>query len=215
MATILLVANDGPVAGHMVRTLRQAGHTPIFASDARSALQEALGCPDIVLFDLGLPDLPMEKLLRHLTSQPETADIPVLVITESTEAAARLRGSQKGSLADILLTPVSGAQLREAVGNALAGQGELDTDALRLARQRQRELIRRLILEGPDPLVFHVYRRLCADRTRPKSPTSEDVLSWAEIAEWAKREGVLDAEQARLLRRVPLAAPQTGGEDSV
>src|SRR3990172_2193614 len=115
MAAILIVEDDGLVAGHVARTLRQAGHTPILASDARSALQEAADRPDIILLDLGLPDLPGEELLRRLKSRPETAKIPVLVITGRKEAAAQLRKTEKGNVADILLKPVSSAQLREAV----------------------------------------------------------------------------------------------------
>lgn len=208
MAAILIVEDDGLVAGHVARTLRQAGHTPILASDARSALQEAADRPDIILLDLGLPDLPGEELLRRLKSRPETAKIPVLVITGRKEAAAQLRKTEKGNVADILLKPVSGAQLREAVDIALASQGELDADTVQLARQRQRELILRLIVEGPDPLAFHVSRRLCADRTKTRGSMSADALTWADIAEWGMREGLLDAEQAHLLRRVPLTAPQ-------
>lgn len=213
-AMILIVANDGPAAGHLVRTLRQAGHTPILASDARTALEEAADAPDLILLDLvGVPHLPGEELLRRLDCHPETAQIPVLVLTEQPEAAAPLRGPENGSAVATLCKPVSGAQLRQVVDTALASHGEQDPDALRLARERQGELIRRLILEGPDPLVFHVYRRLCADRTRPRGLLPPEALSWTEISVWAKREGLLDAEQARLLRRVPLAEPQKAGDD--
>ncbi|MBI1999956.1 MAG: response regulator transcription factor [candidate division NC10 bacterium] len=208
MAAILIVADDGLAAGHMARTLRQAGHTAILASDARSVLQEARDCSDLVLLELGSPDLPGEELLGYLKSQPETAHIPVLVITGRREAVAPLEGSAKGCITDILLKPVSGAQLREAVDRALAAQLELDADALRRARSFRQQLILRLIAEGPDLLVYHIYRRICADRTRMKSPRSADALTWTEIAEWGMREGLLDGEQARLLRRVPLVGPE-------
>jgi DNA-binding response OmpR family regulator len=207
MAAILIVEDDGLVARHMARTLRQSGHTPILAPDGRSALQEATDCPDIVLLDLGLPDMQGEEVLRRLRSQPETAHIPVLVVTGRTEAAARLGTEGKGSVAEILLKPVSGAQLRQAVDAALATQQQEGTEYGSLSRQRQRELIQRLLLEGPDALVFHVYRRIRADRTRFRSAMSEDVLTWTEIAEWARQEKLIDAEQARLLRRLPLTAP--------
>lgn len=215
MAAILIVEDDGLVAGHFARTLRQAGHTPILAHDARSALQEALSRPDAILLDLGLPDLPGEELLRRLKSQPETAQIPVLVITGKKEAASHLRGSAKGSVADILLKPVSSAQLREVVDATLAGRREKsDEDSLRLARERQRDLILHLIIEGPDSLAFHVSRRLCADRTRTRSSWSADAMTWEEIAEWGMREGLLDAEQAGLLRRISPAAPPRAREGS-
>ncbi len=88
----------------------------------------------------------LEELLRRLDCHPETAQIPVLVMTEGTEAAAHRQGWAQGRVVEILLKPVSGAELRQAVDTALAGHGEQDPDALRLARERQGELIRRLIL---------------------------------------------------------------------
>jgi DNA-binding response OmpR family regulator len=207
MATILIVEDDGLVAGQMARTLRSVGHTTILASNARNALEEALGRPDAILLDLGLPDLPGEELLRLLKSQPETAQIPVLVITGRKEAVAHLRGLPKDSVDDILLKPVFGAQLCEVVEAALAHQRDQTGDPLRQTRERQREAILRLVVEGSDSLAFHVSRRLSADRMKTKGSTP-DALTWEEIAEWGRREGLLDAEQATLLRRVPLTEPR-------
>jgi len=214
MAAILIVEDDGLVAGQMARTLRQAGHTPILAHDAHSALKEARDRPDAILLDLGLPDLPGEELLRRLKSQPETAQIPVLVITGKKEAAAHLRKTGKASVDDILLKPVSGAQLREVLEATLAGRQEKDEDALRLARECQRDLIMHLIVEGPDSLAFHVSRRVCADRTKTRRSWSADALTWDEIADWGIREGLLNAEQASLPRRVPLTTPSKAREDT-
>jgi hypothetical protein len=74
---------------------------------------------------------------------------------------------------------------------------------------RAHELIRRLIAEGSDRIAFHVYRRVAADRVYAGNSLSTDTPSWPEIAEWARREGLLDLEQARLLRN---ASPLTPGE---
>ena len=81
---------------------------------------------------------------------------------------------------------------------------------------RARELIRRLIAEGPDRIAFHVYRRVVADRVCTGTSLSTDALSWPEIAEWAQLEGLLDQEQARRLRHEPrltsAGGDETGGE---
>jgi CheY-like chemotaxis protein len=120
MAAILIVEDDGLVARSMARTLRQAGHNPALASDARSGLREALGHPRVILLDLGLPDLSGEEVLRELRSRPETAGIPVLVITGKEEAAAPGWRAGQSNVAEVLLKPVSDAQLRRAVDSALA-----------------------------------------------------------------------------------------------
>jgi CheY-like chemotaxis protein len=200
MATVLIVEDDGLVAGRMVQMLRKADHTPVRAPDARSALREALDRPDVILLDLRLPDLPGQEILRQLGSQPETADIPVVVITGCQEAARALEGSGSGQVADVLLKPVSEPQLCQAVDNVLSGRQAAPIAAFRLVRHRQRELVRRLIVDGPDRLAFHVYRRLCADRSRVGAAAGgADVLSWGQIAEWARLEGLLDLEQANLV----------------
>ncbi len=207
MAEILIVEDDGLMAGLTARTLREAGHTPILAHDARSALHEAERGPDIVLLDLGLPDLPGEEVLQRLKSGSGTAHIPVLVITGRTQAANQMKASGKNRVADVLLKPVSGTDLLQAVDTALASQQRLDEDALRGVQERQGQLIQHLIVEGSDPLVFHTCRRLSLDRTNGKGSLAVEALTWGEIAEWATREGLVDAEQASLLRRIPKTRP--------
>lgn len=208
LATILIVDDDGLIARQMARTLRDAGHTLTLASDGRSALQEAGGRPDVVLLDLGLPDLPGETVVKQLKTREDTAQIPIVIVTGRREAAAQLRESAKGWVVDILLKPVSSTQLRQAVDAALARRQELEADTLGLIRERQRHLVRRLIVEGSDSLVFHTCRRLSSDRTKGRASMSGDALTWSEISEWAKSEGLVDAEQASLLRRIPGTSPQ-------
>jgi len=204
MAAILIVEEDGVLARQMARTLRATGHFPIHASDAHSALREANDRPDVILLDLELSDLPGEELLTRLQSQSDMVSTPVLAITWNKEAGARLR--EKGGVANVLSKPVSGVHLRQAVHDILATQEQSSADALHLDRERQRNLVRRLVVEGSDPLVLHIARRVCADRTGARSSNHAETLTWAEIADWGRREGLLDAEQARLARRVPLSA---------
>ena len=121
MASVLIVEDDGLVARHIAHVLRQVGHTPIMAYDAQSALRKAATHPDIVLLDLGLPDLTGKEVLQRLRSRSETADIPVLVITGRREAAARLRARMQSSISDILLKPFSAAELCLAINGVLKG----------------------------------------------------------------------------------------------
>src|SRR5574341_751489 len=156
MAAILIVEDDQSLAWAEARVLRQAGHTPIHAPDAHTALQEAADRPDLILLDLRLPDLPGEEVLRRLKSRPETAQIPVLVITGYPEAAAQLRAAAEASVVDILLKPFASARLSQMVESVLSESPAQDSEEGLLLSHRQQGLIRRLIEEGPDSLVFHV-----------------------------------------------------------
>jgi DNA-binding response OmpR family regulator len=214
MARILIVENDRLVAMGMARNLRQIGHIPILARDALAAFQELEDRPNLVLLDLDLPDLPGEEFLGRLKSRQETAQIPVVVIAGRRQGATRLRDSEIGGVAAILVKSASGFQLRQVVARALAGPYQaLDPDALRRVLERQRALILRLIVEGSDALAFHISRRLVADRIGPKGAGTVRTLTWAEIATWGTRDGLLDADETRLLRYVPLAEPQNERAD--
>jgi hypothetical protein len=111
---------------------------------------------------------------------------------------------------EILLKPVANARLCQAVRTALpAPQSDRPPQPAQTPEEfRRRELIRRLIVDGPDRLAFHVYRRVCADRTGAPPPEPAEVLTWPEIAHWARLEGLLDEAQAHLLRGE--AAPPAG-----
>jgi hypothetical protein len=79
-------------------------------------------------------------------------------------------------------------------------QCEREPESVSVVRPRQYQLLERLIVEGSDALALHVCRRLQADRTSRIGPTTADTLTWVEIAEWAKRERLLNGEEVPLLQ---------------
>jgi len=81
MATVLVVDDEESMAWAVTYWLRTAGHTPIVAATGAAALQAAGAHPDLILLDLGLPDLPGAEVLRRLKAQPETARIPVVIVS--------------------------------------------------------------------------------------------------------------------------------------
>jgi len=200
MRTVLIVEDDGLVARDMARTVRRAGHLPLLAVDGCSAIREAAAEPDLVLLDLGLPDVHGEEVLDLLQHIPSTAHVPVLVVTGRTDDAVRLQERNPAGLAGVLLKPVSPAKLTEAMGTILNVPRQRPQRAYRETKEaRRREVMRRLIVDGPDRLARHVYRRMCADRPHASAADTSDVLGWAEIAEWAKLEGLVSAEEVQLL----------------
>jgi len=209
MAVVLIVAEDEQMRRGIGRTLRKAGHSPIFAHDAHSAFQELANRPDLVLLDLDSPDLEGEEVLRDFESRLEMVQIPALVLVGQRQAATRRPTSGIGGVIDTLVKPVSTAQLRQAAARVLATIHQpLDPEALQELRERQRALTFRLINDGSDALAFHVARRISADRTSPKRRSGKEALTWADIATWGVQEGLLDPEEARVLRFNPPEDPQ-------
>jgi DNA-binding response OmpR family regulator len=188
MAAILMVTEEGLMAQKTAHALRQLGHRPILATDPRAARRELTPPPDLILLDMGLPDLPGEDFLHWLGTRRDLAQIPLLVLARSVDLATR-RAQVSRRPPIILKNPAVTHELDRAVTAALAP----------LAEERRRALIRHLLTNGPHPLAAHVYLRLGADRRAVAADTDSEVLAWPEIGRWALLAGVLDREQAALL----------------
>ena len=203
MATILIVDDEESIAWVLAHLLRTDGHTPIIASNGETAVREARAHPDLILLDLGLPDIPGEEVLTRLKRQPETARIPVVVVSGQPDAAAIVAESGAHAVAAILRKPVSFPELRavvDAVLDAPAGWKEGVGPAIQDQRVR---LIYRLVTEGSNALVRKVCLRLDADRTQSRGSTAPEIPSWTDLARLARREGLLSDAEATVLAPEP------------
>jgi two-component system cell cycle response regulator len=78
--------------------LGAACYTPVLAVDGASCLAMARqDKPDLILLDLVLPDMSGVEVLRRLRADPETATIPVVVISAAESAGARLAALTAGA----------------------------------------------------------------------------------------------------------------------
>jgi len=79
----ILVADDDAAIRKMVGgALHKAGYQVMFAEDAQSALGTFLmEGPDLLLLDIGLPDVDGRAVCTIIKSNDSTATIPVVAIT--------------------------------------------------------------------------------------------------------------------------------------
>lgn len=204
MATILVVDDEEALAWVVAHVLRKAGHTPLVAATGAAALRDAVTHPDLILLDLGLPDLPGAEVLRRLQADPATARIPVVIVSGEPDAAALVAGSGPRAVAAILRKPLQLAELCAVVAAVLAAPGAWTAPtgpppALRVP------LIYRLVTEGSNALVRQVCHRLEADRAQQWGSVTPDLPSWADLARLATREGLLSAAEGTLLAAEPAA----------
>ena len=83
---ILLVEDSLPIRRENESALHRAGYEVICAEDGESALQMAQECkPDLILLDMILPKMSGPDVLKHLKSEPATAEIPVVVVSSLSE----------------------------------------------------------------------------------------------------------------------------------
>ncbi|MEH1013508.1 response regulator transcription factor [Micromonospora sp. CPCC 206060] len=108
MARLLLIEDDPTIRIPLLRALRDRGHAVAAATGAMDGLRDALDDrPDLVVLDLGLPDLDGRELLRMLRA---VSRVPVIVATARDDETEIVRVLDAGA-DDYLVKPFTAAQL--------------------------------------------------------------------------------------------------------
>ena len=103
---LLIVEDDDRVAGALAGVMTRHGFTVYRAATGAEALA-LLGEADVVLLDLGLPDMDGFDVCRRIRAG---SDIPVIVVSARAEMSARIHGLNLGA-DDYMVKPVNGAEL--------------------------------------------------------------------------------------------------------
>jgi EAL domain-containing protein (putative c-di-GMP-specific phosphodiesterase class I)/DNA-binding response OmpR family regulator len=105
-ARVLVVDDDDSVRTLVVRALRRADFVVDEATDGRMALERIeAGNIGLVVLDIGLPELSGLEVLLALRSQPDTATLPVILMTGSGDDQSVIEGLGSGA-DDFLQKPV-------------------------------------------------------------------------------------------------------------
>ena len=143
-ASRVLVVDDEPdIAALVVYHLAKAGYRVATAATGGDAVSAARAeQPAIILLDLMLPGMSGYEVLETLRADPETANIPVLMLTARREEQDRVRGLSLGA-DDYVTKPFSPQELVLRVGAILrrAQQGSTSINVmtigpLRIDRER-------------------------------------------------------------------------------
>jgi DNA-binding response OmpR family regulator len=93
--TILLIEDDGSIRSAITRALSDLGHVVTSASTGMSGLEAAVdSAPDVVLLDLGLPDIDGLQVLAMLRA---VSEVPVIIITARDDDADMVRALDGGA----------------------------------------------------------------------------------------------------------------------
>jgi CheY-like chemotaxis protein len=93
MAKVLIVDDEAGLRFVLRVTFELAGHSVTEAADGRSALEQVRSSrPDLVTTDFMMPVMDGGELIEQLRADPQTAAIPVLLIS-SSPVAARVPGA--------------------------------------------------------------------------------------------------------------------------
>lgn len=110
----VLVVDDNTDAARMsAMLLRTWGHEVRTADDGPAALDRAAGFrPDVILLDIGLPDMDGYEVARHVRQNPLHSDVRLVAVTGYGQDSDRRRSEEAGF--DVhLVKPVEATDLKE------------------------------------------------------------------------------------------------------
>jgi CheY-like chemotaxis protein len=111
--TVLVVEDDRAVSSLLVDLLQDRGYNAVPAYDGRSALAMARKLkPHLITLDLALPHLDGHAVLERLKLDPDTREIPIVVISAFTQI---LPAGDRKKLAYLLGKPFDVTEVLEIV----------------------------------------------------------------------------------------------------
>jgi two-component system KDP operon response regulator KdpE len=122
---VLVVDDEPPIRKLLRMGLGTQGYQTLDAPNAKAALDLLGETPDLVILDLGLPDMQGLELLRQIRKQRE--DLPIVVLSSRGDEAAKVEALDLG--ADDYVTKPFGmdellARMRAALRHQLQVHGE-------------------------------------------------------------------------------------------
>lgn len=122
---MLVVEDDPAIRSALIRSLTERGHAVTSAIDAISGLREAVDSrPDLVLLDLGLPDLDGTEMLRMLRA---VSHVPVIVATARDDDPSMVHALDSGA-DDYIVKPFSADALDARIRAVLRRTVTTDLD---------------------------------------------------------------------------------------
>jgi CheY-like chemotaxis protein len=101
--TVLLVEDSDAIRDAFTILLEDAGYTVLGAGTGEDALRLAAEhLPDLVLLDMGLPDMTGLDVVRQVKADPRMAGIAVVAVTGRDEASDRRACLEAGCTAYIV-----------------------------------------------------------------------------------------------------------------
>lgn len=104
---VLIVEDDDRLAGALDAFLRKAGYATVRAADGATALAALGADTEVVLLDLGLPDVDGLELCRRIRAQ---TGVPIIIATARTEVHERIKGLRAGA-DDFIVKPYDAREL--------------------------------------------------------------------------------------------------------
>lgn len=98
--TTVLIVDDSPTDQHALsQALQKHGFDTLIASEGREAIAIAeREHPDVILMDIVMPGMNGFQATRHLSRNPATASIPIVIVTSKEQESDRIWAMRQGAV---------------------------------------------------------------------------------------------------------------------
>ena len=126
--SLIMIVDDEPIMMELVQAfLQEKGYRNFHAIDQSAKALEAVKrkSPDVLLLDLMMPEISGFDILKAIRADKETAHMPVVVFTSSSDAETKLRALELGAT-DFLAKPVDPSEMALRIRNILTAKAYHD-----------------------------------------------------------------------------------------
>jgi two-component system KDP operon response regulator KdpE len=210
VAQLLVIEDDERIRTALIRALRDRGHAVTSAGTALAGLRQAVeDRPDLVVLDLGLPDLDGRELLRMLRA---VSSVPVVVATARDDDDSVVRALDAGA-DDYVVKPFRADQLEARIRAVLRrAAGPADAAPITVGRLTVDPRSRRVTLgERPVDLSPKEFDLLAYLAARPGAVVSKrELLTEVWRLPYGGADKTVDVHLSWLRRKLgeSAAAPQ-------
>ncbi|MBT4839028.1 MAG: response regulator [Methylococcales bacterium] len=115
MKQVLIVDDSPEDCKHLTKIMEKNDFSVITADDGEKGVEKAKQeKPDLILMDVVMPNLNGFQATRKIKKNPDTADIPVIMITTKSNETDKIWAKRQG--VDIFITkPVKANELNKAI----------------------------------------------------------------------------------------------------
>lgn len=119
MAQVLIV-DDSPTEMYVLKNiLEKNGHHVTSATNGEEGFSVAKkNKPDLILMDVVMPGQNGFQVTRQLSKDPETAGIPIIIVSTKNQETDQIWGKRQGAVAYVT-KPVNEADLVSKINKAL------------------------------------------------------------------------------------------------
>jgi len=120
----VLIIDDSPTEVHVFKTILQKHQMQVsVAENGEDGIAKARSLkPDCILMDVVMPGKNGFQATRDLARNPETAQIPIIIVTTKDQETDKIWGMRQGAK-DYLVKPVREPELLDSIHKALQGAG--------------------------------------------------------------------------------------------